>query len=167
MAIKKSSRKRRHCKTSRDEETLFEKKPRVSKEHVDKSMKLVQSRHLLPIKEPSGKIIMQSVEIQEKETVPETPSTKIFEELDEVKLHLSKDELLSKRKKQIDRYKIKIAKIVQEVSVDPQNSLKSLKELRLLLKDQSFPESCATVQKLVIASLSCLFIDIIPGKYEF
>uniref|UniRef100_H2YPG9 Nucleolar complex protein 3 homolog n=1 Tax=Ciona savignyi TaxID=51511 RepID=H2YPG9_CIOSA len=71
--------------------------------------------------------------------------------------------LMIKRRKHIQEMKMKISQLACEILAEPQKSIKMIKDLRLMMEDRECPESFYTVKKLVTVSLSCLFVDIIPG----
>nr|CAB3264388.1 nucleolar complex protein 3 homolog [Phallusia mammillata] len=155
-------RKRKNNKSL--EEEVFEKKPRFIKGHENaQKSRNVKSRHLLPIKIPSGKIVTQTVEVEQNEEsvddVPSAPPTSTKTE----STSITKTNLAANRRVQIAKAKNKIAKLASAIVAEPQANIKYVKQLRLMLEDETSPESCATTRKLVVASLACLFIDIIPG----
>ncbi|XP_076800160.1 nucleolar complex protein 3 homolog [Clavelina lepadiformis] len=160
----------RKRKNARDRPALgceenFEKRPRLFQKEIlpQKNGKI---RNLLPIKESSGKFIPQTYEEQEVlDHQEDYEDSKTIEKSVEKTLQpaRSKEELLIQRRKLIVEKKEKIALLSSSIVADPQSSLKMIKELRLMLEDRDTPESFVTIHKLVIASLACLFVDIIPG----
>ena len=50
---------------------------------------------------------------------------------------------------------------------NPQASLKSLKDLRILTEDYENPECCATIRKLAVTAITKVFVDILPGNFSF
>ncbi|KAG8552311.1 hypothetical protein GDO81_004472 [Engystomops pustulosus] len=139
----------------------YEKKPRRMKMEPEKEV-----IHLLPIKDKTG-IIPQSIEKpvvhaeeeEEEEVVdteePEAPPAepvRVF----------STEELIEHRRTTLEQKKIHIASLASAILADPENSIKKLKELRVMLTEQDSTVA-VTIRKLVLISLLEIFKDIAPS----
>ncbi|MFH4975217.1 hypothetical protein AB6A40_001926 [Gnathostoma spinigerum] len=130
-------------------------------EEIDENME-----PLLPLK-VGGKLIAQSRKIEEiKEEEPE--EAKVSEEEEAQKVddtsHLSAIDLLRKGEELVHEQRIKISNTVYSILADPQNEMPKLKALVLSLRDKSLiPLVKEATMQLLTASLTQVFIDIVPG----
>ncbi|XP_069467440.1 nucleolar complex protein 3 homolog [Ambystoma mexicanum] len=147
----------------RKQENVIEKYEKVPRRlQTEKEKDLI---HLLPIKDKHG-IIPQTME---KAVVPAEEEMDVEEEenpteayVDEPLPVLTGEELILQRKTQLHEKKIKIAALSSSILSDPENSVKKLKELRVMLMEQD-PNVAVTVRKLVMVSLTEVFKDITPS----
>ncbi|XP_050396217.1 nucleolar complex protein 3 homolog [Patella vulgata] len=114
-------------------------------------------RHLLPIKD-KGKIIEQVVPktINEPEEIEQPVKEDPMHELPPV----TNVELFLLRRKTLAEMKEKIASYANTILANPEDNLKKLKELRMMLTTN---EISSTVHKLILVSLLEIFKDTIPG----
>ena len=155
-----TQKRKRKQKNADNEELKFEKQARLLKNAKETKQKV----HLLPIKAHSGKIIQQYYE----EDVPaieeiEKPKNTLDSKQEEECHFQSTKELLENRKININEKKSSIANIVSDILANPETNIRLLGKLRHMYESKDSPESLVTIRKLVTASLSYLFVDIIPG----
>ncbi|ESO89812.1 hypothetical protein LOTGIDRAFT_164850 [Lottia gigantea] len=145
------TKKRKRKRNNEDESVDYEQVPR--KLFAGNDM-----RHLLPIKD-KGRVIEQ--------VVPKT--VKVVEEIkDEVEPEIQEEnlppmsnvEIYVKRKRTLSEMKEKIATYCRSILANPEDNLKKLKELRLML---SSSDISSTVHKLIVVSLLEIFKDLIPS----
>jgi len=170
MTQKMNKRKRKlNNKNGKDMVMSYEKVPRFSQVQGESHFKKLKSnkdnvkkRQLLPIKASSGAIISQEVEeeVNDKEEPIQQESAAPVKK---TYIPESKEQMLINRKKILMEKRTRIGFLATSILADPQASLKLIKELRLLVEDRESPECLATVRKWATASMSAIFIDIIPG----
>ncbi|KAG9485036.1 nucleolar complex protein 3 homolog [Eleutherodactylus coqui] len=139
----------------------YEKTPRRMKMEPEKEV-----IHLLPIKDKSG-IIPQSME---KPVVPKVePDEEEEPDTEELKVVpagpvrvRSTEELIEHRRATLEEKKVQIATLASAILADPENSIKKLKELRVMLMEKDSTVA-VTVRKLVLISLLEIFKDIAPS----
>jgi len=173
MTQKINKRKRKLNKNKNGKEAVmpYEKVPRFSQMRGESQLKKLNSgkdnvkkRQLLPIKAASGVIISQEVEeeiIDEKQNEETTEQETV--PVKKTYIPESKEQMLINRKKVLTERRTRIGFLATSILAEPQASLKLIKELRLLVEDRESPECLATVRKWATASMSAVFIDIIPG----
>ncbi|KAM4636326.1 nucleolar complex protein 3 homolog isoform 1-T1 [Discoglossus pictus] len=150
--------------TKRKQESVIDKyemMPRRMKMETEKEM-----IHLLPIKDKTG-IIPQSMEKpvihKEEQEEEEDMETEELEAVPEEPVEiLTTEELLLQRREKLQQRKSQIALLASSILADPENSVKKLKELRVMLMEQD-PTVAVTVRKLVMISLMEVFKDITPS----
>ncbi|KAG1650832.1 Nucleolar complex protein 3 [Nymphon striatum] len=151
LSIKSSQ----NSNNDKNEELEFEKIPR--------SYQIIQknTRPLLPFKNKDG-LILQSEEInEEEEDDSHSDMDEVTEQIVELPIkQYSAAELFAKQKQNLKSLKVKVAILCANIIEDPENNMKRLKELRLLL-DKS--EIGLIGFRLVLTSLFEVFKDIIPG----
>ncbi|GFS03169.1 nucleolar complex protein 3 homolog [Elysia marginata] len=176
---KTKGKKRKRASDNEEEE--YEQQPRsfASEEKNDKM------RMLLPIID-KGRVIKQMTEKEDnleteekKENLQEAAADEADPEEEEVEAEKEKTapsqeeeqkmlasltpaQLFVYRKHKIASAKERLASLAQGVIEDPQNNMKKLKELRMMLGDSS-PCICLTIRKYAIVSLMEVFKDIVPG----
>ncbi|XP_076311542.1 nucleolar complex protein 3 [Tachypleus tridentatus] len=151
---------------SSEEEEEYEKKPRKSFEGETKI------KHLLPIKDKYG-IIPKTAVVINKE-VDKEQSSCVTKEIAgknevsgehkqvEVKRQLSLVELYAERKKKLTERRQKIGLLASSVVENPEENLRNLKELVLLMGEKD-PEIFLSSRKLAALSLLEIFCDILPS----
>ncbi|KAI0241832.1 Nucleolar complex-associated protein 3 [Lamellibrachia satsuma] len=160
-------RKRRHPQTDYFEaEETYEKVPRQGT-GSDKVMKA-----LLPIKGKAG-IVHRTIEMEsngddadiamETEAVANGTEPALQEdgEMEEDLPPLSAAELFARRQTKLREKKRIIAMLSSALIENPEQNVKKLKELQLLMKEKD-PEIFITVRKLATVSLLEIYKDIIP-----
>ncbi|XP_046554232.1 nucleolar complex protein 3 homolog [Haliotis rubra] len=156
--------KRKATDTEDDNLSRHEEVPRKLLNH-DKNANM---KMLLPIKGDRGKVITRMVEdIDEDE---ERENGEVTEEdmkdpeaVDDKPLRpLSNVELLVMRSRKLQERKQSIASLATSILENPQENIRRLRELRLMLNEKE-PDLYITVRKLVMVSLMEVFKDIVPG----
>ncbi|XP_040291594.1 nucleolar complex protein 3 homolog isoform X1 [Bufo bufo] len=121
--------------------------------------------HLLPIKDKSG-IIPQSMEKPVVQTEDQGEEEMEAEESEVVPAEplrvLSTEELIEHRRATLEQKKVHIASLASAILADPENSIKKLKELRVMVMEQDSTVA-VTIRKLVLISLMEIFKDIVPS----
>uniref|UniRef100_A0A7M4FLU1 Nucleolar complex protein 3 homolog n=1 Tax=Crocodylus porosus TaxID=8502 RepID=A0A7M4FLU1_CROPO len=154
-----------HAKKRKQESVIgkYEKMPRRMQTEPEKEL-----IHLLPIKDKTG-IIPQTMEkpvvniAQNEEEEEDMEEMEVAEVSREEPLPLlSTEELLVQRKIKLQEKKTQIAGLASAILSDPENNIKKLKELRVMLMEQD-PNVAVIVRKLVLVSLMEIFKDITPS----
>ncbi|XP_013776685.1 nucleolar complex protein 3 homolog [Limulus polyphemus] len=152
--------------TSSEEEEEYEKKPRKSFEGE------TEVKHLLPIKDKYGIIPKMTVVTNKK--VDEEVSICVMKDIagesevngeqkqSEVKRQLSLVELYAERQKKLHERRQKIGLLASSVVENPEENLRNLKELVLLMGEKD-PEIFLSSRKLAALSLLEIFRDILPS----
>uniref|UniRef100_A0A7M4FJA8 Nucleolar complex protein 3 homolog n=1 Tax=Crocodylus porosus TaxID=8502 RepID=A0A7M4FJA8_CROPO len=146
-----------HAKKRKQESVIgkYEKMPRRMQTEPEKEL-----IHLLPIKDKTG-IIPQTMEKPEEEEDMEEMEVAEVSREEPLPL-LSTEELLVQRKIKLQEKKTQIAGLASAILSDPENNIKKLKELRVMLMEQD-PNVAVIVRKLVLVSLMEIFKDITPS----
>lgn len=143
-----------------DEEATYESQPRKNA-RVDKQLKA-----LLPIKRKEG-IVPQFLEIADENHETDDSAQEDSVEGDAVEEErfvqpVSTVQLYAKRNKKLGQRKERIALLATRILENPQENMKSLKELRLMMDDKD-RDIFLTIRKLVAVSLLEVFKDILPS----
>uniref|UniRef100_A0A0B7AG73 Nucleolar complex-associated protein 3 N-terminal domain-containing protein n=1 Tax=Arion vulgaris TaxID=1028688 RepID=A0A0B7AG73_9EUPU len=181
LSTESKPRSKKRKRTEEDEAEEYEQLPRTfaaDKESQNMKMMLpiiakgkvikrvaekdvAESREDIDQQLPVDKTSVPENEIEEAELTE--PSVEKETESEKAYLAtLSAAELLVYRKNKLAEKKQKIASLSNSVLEDPQNNMKKLKELRLMLGDTE-PGLALTVRKYVMVSLMEVFKDIVPG----
>lgn len=117
---------------------------------------------LLPIKTKKG-IIPQMIVEEEPEDAADDEVKEVTENKEPEPLpQLSGGQMLLNRQRKLQERKRKIALLSSSVIENPEENMKKLREIRLMLHE-SDPDVFITVRKLAMLSLMEIFKDIIPG----
>ncbi|XP_059585953.1 nucleolar complex protein 3 homolog [Alligator mississippiensis] len=154
-----------HAKKRKQESVIdkYEKMPRRMQTEPEKEL-----IHLLPIKDKTG-IIPQTMEKPVSNIAQNEEEEEDMEEMEVAEVSreeplplLSTEELLVQRKIKLQEKKTQIAGLASAILSDPENNIKKLKELRVMLMEQD-PNVAVIVRKLVLVSLMEIFKDITPS----
>ncbi|VDI57286.1 nucleolar complex protein 3 [Mytilus galloprovincialis] len=149
-----SKRKRTYSESGE----IYEQEPRKlfageSRKNMKDLLPIKTKKGIIPqmIEEPNGEASSDIIEIdtiinQEPKPLPQ----------------LSNIQLLIQRKHNLNERKKKIALLASDVIENPEENMKKLRELRLMLEECE-SDAYITVKKLVMLSLMEIFKDIIPG----
>nr|XP_039271663.1 nucleolar complex protein 3 homolog [Styela clava] len=155
MVLASKADRRRKRRLS-ENEPQYEKVARISTSYVkeDSSKKI---KHLLPIKDISGAVIKQYEEYYVDDVV-ENGVIEGDHQDDEV---MDKPE--EKPKLNVQQIKMQIAKMCSNIVNEPQIHFSILKKLQNMMWTEKPMETCFIIRKLAMASMACVFTDIIPG----
>lgn len=156
MGIKKKSRRNRK-RIQEDEATTFEKQYMQSTV-LDSGPPAKKMKPLLPIKNKSGVLIQQYEELDEKDDISNADEQQ-HAKVQETSMETKDTNPLTN----VQQIKVEIAGICSNIVNDPQNHIRELKKLQAMLWQKEPYQTCLIVRKLAMASLTCVFVDIIPG----
>ncbi|XP_071168260.1 nucleolar complex protein 3 homolog isoform X1 [Mytilus edulis] len=149
-----SKRKRTYSESGE----IYEQEPRKlfageSRKNMKDLLPIKTKKGIIPqmIEEPNGEA---SSDIIERDTIINQEPKPLPQ--------LSNIQLLIQRKHNLNERKKKIALLASDVIENPEENMKKLRELRLMLEECE-SDAYITVKKLVMLSLMEIFKDIIPG----
>ncbi|XP_013420494.1 nucleolar complex protein 3 homolog [Lingula anatina] len=121
---------------------------------------------LLPIKSKQGLVVRMGVQEEDEKSkedtvINEDAAEKIPEPCEPLPA-LSTAQLFAQRQEKLREVKQKIALLAGAIIENPEENMRKLKELRVMLEFQD-PQLFITVRKLAMLSLLEVFKDIIPG----